>query len=136
MCEFYNYLKQKYNIKQKIILVGHSLDGYLAQYLARTHPDLIKEIYAFQAPGLKLSHENHSCTYKNFYINTTHYLNLKYHKWWNFNFVQKLYQKDGVEIILYTKNIKYHPSVYLYKLEEFFHYMNNSINFYLMQILI
>ncbi|HEG2581576.1 TPA: DUF2974 domain-containing protein [Campylobacter lari] len=99
---FYNQLKQKYTIDKKLIIIEHSLGGYLAQAFARTFPSVVKEVYAFQAPGLNQNFQNLS--YINFHINTTHNLNFKTYKWWNFNFVQKLYKKDSKEILLHKKH--------------------------------
>ncbi|AJD05804.1 Mbeg1-like protein [Campylobacter lari] len=119
---FYNQLKQKYTIDKNLIIIGHSLGGYLAQAFTRTFPSTIKEVYAFQAPGLNQNFQNHS--YINFHINTTHNLNFKTYKWWNFNFVQKLYKKDSKEILLHIGSIKHHPSVCIYKLHELFKILN------------
>ncbi|WP_424945028.1 alpha/beta fold hydrolase [Campylobacter volucris] len=41
---FYNNLKQKYTIDKNLIIIGHSLGGYLAQIFARTFPKAIKEV--------------------------------------------------------------------------------------------
>lgn len=78
MHHFYNNLKQKYTIDENLIIIGHSLGGYLAQIFARTFPKAIKEVYAFQAPGLKQNFQTHS--YINFHINTTHNLNFNTYK--------------------------------------------------------
>ncbi|WP_139453965.1 alpha/beta fold hydrolase [Campylobacter armoricus] len=119
---FYNQLKQKYTIDKNLIIIGHSLGGYLAQTFARTFPSVVKEVYAFQAPGLRQNFQKYS--YINFHINTTYNLNFKTYKWWNFNFVQKLYEKDSEEILLRIGSIKHHPSVCIYKLDEFFKILN------------
>ncbi|TDJ86597.1 DUF2974 domain-containing protein [Campylobacter volucris] len=122
MHHFYNNLKQKYTIDENLIIIGHSLGGYLAQIFARTFPKAIQEVYAFQTPGLKQNFQTHS--YINFHINTTHNLNFNTYKWWNFNFVQKLYEKDSEEILLHIGSIKHDPSVCIYKLDEFFKILN------------
>lgn len=122
MYYFYDQLKQKYPIDKNLIIIGHSLGGYLAQAFARSFPNAVKEVYAFQAPGLKQNFQ--ACSYKNFHINTTHNLNFKTYKWWNFNFVQKLYHKNSQEILLHTGNVKHHPSVCIYKLHELFRILN------------
>ncbi|CAM4149846.1 alpha/beta fold hydrolase [Campylobacter armoricus] len=121
---FYNQLKQKYTIDKNLIIIGHSLGGYLAQTFARTFPSVVKEVYAFQAPGLRQNFQKYS--YINFHINTTYNLNFKTYKWWNFNFVQKLYEKDSEEILLRIGSIKHHPSVCIYKLDEFLKFLTHK----------
>ena len=55
MINFYFRLKQNSYITKDmpLIVVGHSLGGYLAQLFALTYPHIIKGLYTYQAPGSK-----------------------------------------------------------------------------------
>lgn len=55
MINFYFRLKQNSYITKDtpLVVVGHSLGGYLAQLFALTYPHIIKGLYTYQAPGSK-----------------------------------------------------------------------------------
>ncbi|EEO24884.1 MULTISPECIES: S28 family serine protease [Helicobacter] len=55
MINFYFRLKQNSCITKDtpLVVVGHSLGGYLAQLFALTYPHIIKGLYTYQAPGSK-----------------------------------------------------------------------------------
>lgn len=55
MINFYFRLKQSGYITKDtpLVVVGHSLGGYLAQLFALTYPHIIKGLYTYQAPGSK-----------------------------------------------------------------------------------
>lgn len=55
MINFYFRLKQSGKIAHNtpIVVVGHSLGGYLAQLFALTYPHITQELYTYQAPGAK-----------------------------------------------------------------------------------
>ncbi|TLD79723.1 hypothetical protein LS81_010370 [Helicobacter trogontum] len=55
MINFYFRLKQSGKIAHNtpIVVVGHSLGGYLAQLFALTYPHIIQGLYTYQAPGAK-----------------------------------------------------------------------------------
>ena len=55
MINFYFTLKQNGKIAHNtpIVVVGHSLGGYLAQLFALTYPHITQGLYTYQAPGAK-----------------------------------------------------------------------------------
>lgn len=55
MINFYFTLKQSGKIAHNtpIVVVGHSLGGYLAQLFAITYPHITQGLYTYQAPGAK-----------------------------------------------------------------------------------
>lgn len=55
MINFYFRVKQSQTFRKDtpLIVVGHSLGGYLAQLFGLTYPHIIKGLYTYQAPGAK-----------------------------------------------------------------------------------
>lgn len=53
LARFYEeQIKKHLDYKQKLIIVGHSLGGYLAQSFCFMYPDRVAELYTFNSPGL------------------------------------------------------------------------------------
>lgn len=113
LCEFYTLIKNKFCF-DKIILVGHSLGGHLAQLFTLKFALEIENIYTFQSPGIAKK------ILKNI-KNEAYIKEISYHfytcddfkklKWLEFNFVQALHSKIGHQIYLNIGTKLHHPKL-------------------------
>lgn len=95
-----------------IILVGHSLGGFLAHSFGTKYPHKVKALYTFQAPSIC---EISKPSYPAFHIHTSHNQNFCPHFLY-YNFVQRLYFKSQNELWLNVGSKKHHPNLYALKL--------------------
>ena len=90
--KYYNKLVNNniLNSNERIIIVGHSLGGFLAQYFSVIHNDVVSHTYTFNAPGLGGFVENITNKIGNIIIPS----DLK-----NIHNVTNVIAKDGISLI-------------------------------------